>query len=483
MHNTMTRFPRLSRPILHVALMAALGGCGALPTPPRRPAEPTPPPAWQQDSAATPAAPVSTPETPWWQALQDPQLDALQTQVLQTNIEALRKAMSWQSALTQARLTGLDEQPRPALNLSANTARTLHSGAPSVVVDGVSVPVNTTSRTTHNYGSNVSLSYEVDFWSKLAHATQGARAEAEMRREDWRSARWLASARVAEVYWTIAAIDAKLPMLTELVQATDESLRIARLRHREGKLRADEVDAVVSKQYDARRRLVDAQVDRRLKLQELALLLDREPPPLAPGAARLPAGEPAEPALGTPAQTLERRPDVRQARLAVDAALARLHVAEASRYPALSLSLNLSTNGASWSHWFSQPLATLGESLAVPMVDWRRLDAQRDIARNTLDDAALGLRASVHQALADVESALLERERWRQGWQAAQAQQAEKEKIHDVARLRQEVGVFGRLDVLQSREGVLRAQMDIIDLRLKAWLNLLNLYKALGGAV
>jgi outer membrane protein TolC len=30
---------------------------------------------------------------------------------------------------------------------------------------------------------------------------------------------------------------------------------------------------------------------------------------------------------------------------------------------------------------------------------------------------------------------------------------------------------------------VLRAQMDIIDLRLKAWIDLLNLYKALGGAV
>jgi outer membrane protein TolC len=479
----MTRFPLLFRPLPHLALIAALAGCGTWPEAPRRPAEPAPPAAWQEDGAAAAAAPVSSAATPWWQALHDPQLDALQTQALQTNIDALRKAMSWRSALAQARLTGLDEQPRPSLSLSANTARTLHSGAASVVVDGVSVPVATASSTTHNYGSNISLGYEVDLWSKLAQATQGARAEADIRREDWRSARWLASTRIAEAYWTIAAIDAKLPMLAELAQAADESLRIAHLRLKEGKLRADEVDVVVSRQYDARKHLADAKIDRRLRLQELGLLLDREPPPLAPGAARLPAGEPAEPALGTPAQTLERRPDVRQARLAVDAALARLHVAEASRYPALNLSLNLSTNGANWGHWFSQPLATLGQSLAVPMVDWRRLDAQRDIARNTLDDAALGLRASVRQALVDVESALLERERWQQGWQAAQVQQAEKEKVYAVARLRLEVGVFGRLDVLQSREGVLRAQMDIIDLRLKAWIDLLNLYKALGGAV
>lgn len=479
----MTRFFLLSRPILYLALMSALGGCAAWPQPPRRPEELTPPAAWQEAGAATAAAPVSAPETPWWQVLRDPQLDALQAQALQTNIDTLRKVLSWQSALTQARLTGLDEQPRPSLSLSANTTRTLHSGAPSVVIDGVSVPVATAASTTHNYGSNAGLSYEVDLWSKLAQATHGARAEADIRREDVRSARLLVSTRVAAAYWTIAAIDAKLPMLAELAQAANEALGIIQLRFKEGKLRADDVNVAVTKQYEARRRLADALADRRLKLHELALLLDRSSPALAPNQARMPSSEPAQPDLGTPAQTLERRPDVRQARLAVDAALAHLHVAEASRYPALNLSLNLATNGANWGHWFSQPLATLGQSLTVPMVDWRRLDAQRDIARDALDDAALGLRASVRQALVDVESALLERERWQRGWEAAQVQQTEKEKLYAVARLRKEVGVFGRLDVLESREGVLKAHMDIVDLRLKAWLNLLSLYKALGGAV
>jgi multidrug efflux system outer membrane protein len=478
----MTSFPTFLRRILSPALLAGLSACAALPGPAPYPAVPTPPAAWQTDEAAA-AAPASSPSAPWWQALQDPQLDALQTQALQTNVDALRKALGWQSALAQARLTALDEQPRAGANLSANTSRALRSGATSVVVDGVNVPVAADRRTLRSYSGNIGLNYEWDLWSRLAQATQADRAEAGIRGEEWRSARWLVSTRVAEVYWTVAAIDAKLPLLTELAQAADEALRIARVRLQEGKLRADEVDAVVTRQYEAHRRVADAQVDRRLGVQELALLLDRDGLALAPGAARLPPGAPEAPALGTPAQTLERRPDVRRARLAVDAALARLHVAEASRYPSLNLSLNLMTNGATWGHWFSQPLATLGESLTVPLVDWRRLDTQRDIARNTLDDAALALRASVRQALADVESALLERERWRQGLQAAQKQQAEKDNVHAIARLRQDAGVFGRLDVLQSREGVLQAQIDLIDVRLKAWVNLLSLYKAIGGTV
>lgn len=444
--------------------------------------EPSAPLNWQEGGAATVAAPVSSPERPWWRELHDPQLELLQAQAARNNIDSLRKALSWRNALLQARLTELNEQPHPSLSMSANTNWALHSGPASVSVNGISVPVSSPS-TSYSFASSFELSYEVDLWSRLSQITQVDRAKAEIAHEDVRSARWLVSTKVAEAYWAIGAIDAKLPMVVELVQAADETVRIAHIQMKEGKLRADEVDAIVTKQYEARKRLADVHADRRKKLHELGVLLDREQLLLAPGEARLPAGEPVEPALGSPAQMLERRPDVRQARLAVDAALANLHVAQASRYPALSLSLALRTNGETIRDLFSQPIATLGQSLLVPLVDWRRLDAQRDEAKNALDDAALALRASVRQALVDVEDALVERERWRHAWLAARMQQTEKEKVYAVAQLRQEVGVFGRLDVLQSREGVLKAQIDIVDLRLKAWINLLNLYKALGGAV
>jgi NodT family efflux transporter outer membrane factor (OMF) lipoprotein len=473
-----------SRRILCLAhLLAVLGGCAAWPAPPQRPAEPTPPAGWVESRGAAAAAPVSSPEAPWWQTLQDPQLDSLQRLVLQANLDSVRAAMHWQNALTDVRLSTLARQPQPSLNLSAGASRALHSGTASVVVDGLVVPVTNAPSTSHSYGSRTSLSYELDLWSRLAQGTRIAEAQAASRHEDWRSARWLASTKVAEAYWTIAAIDAKLPMLTELSQAADEAVRIVQLQLEEGVLRADEVDKFIAKQFQARKRLADAQAGRRQQLYELALLMDRDPPALAPGDARLPSHEPGEPDLGTPAQTLERRPDVRQARLAVDAALARLHVSEAARYPSLTLNLSLGTTGIHWRDWFSQPTAALSQSLVVPLVDWRRLDAERDKARNSLDEAALALRASVRQALVDVENALLERERWQQQWQAAQLQRQEREKAHAVTRLRQEVGVRGRLDVLQSRHDLLDARLEIIELRLTAWKNLLNLYKALGGAV
>lgn len=463
-------------------LLAGLGACSS-PSSLQRPAEPTPPPAWQQAEAPQASAPVSSPDMPWWKALDDPRLDALQTQALRANIDTQRKILAWQAAQAQVRLTAQDENISPTLSLNMGANRPLHtSGGSTIVVNGVSVPVSQAVGTSRSYGVSAGFGYEWDLWSRLEHGTQAAVADAQGRREDLLTARWLLSAKVAEAYWSVAAIDAKLPLLSELVQASDEAVKIGELRLREGRLRPDEVNVLVTRQQEAVSRLTGAQADRRLQLHALTLLLDDEPR-LDTTQAQLPQGDPRLPPLGTPGQTLERRPDVRQARLSVDSALARLRVAEASRYPALRLNFGLQTNGSTWRDWVSQPLATLGANLMVPLVDWRHLDVRRDVARNSLDDAALALRASVRQALMDVENALAERERWQADWQALQSRRSARDQIYAVALLRREAGVYGRLNVLEGRQDVLGAQIDAIDLRLRAWLNQLSLYKALGGAV
>jgi outer membrane protein TolC len=475
---------QLHRRKLHGILMIAfsgLAGCGIWPPPPQRPPEPPVPSAWSVEVAT---AATAASDAPWWQALQDPQLDALETAALQTNVEVLRKALSWQNALIQARQVELQQQHRPSLSLTNNINRPLSSGALStVVVNGVNVPVGNTASTSRSYSSNLGLTYELDVWSKLSSSSLAARVDATSRQEALQVARWLVSTKVAETYWNIAAIDAKLPILIQLSRVADAAAQIAQLRLTEGVLRADEADAVVNKQHEAHLNVANARADRELQLNALAMLLDKQPTALVVSESRLPVGEPWQLALGSPAQTLERRPDVNQARLAVDAALARLQVAEASRYPSLSMSLNLGTSGTDWRDWFSQPLSSLGLNLMVPLVDWRRLDAERDKAHNDLEDAALALRASVCQALVDVHNALLEQARSRQERRVAQLRSSQKEAAFAVIQLREKEGVAGNADLLQGQQDMLTAQINIIDGRLKGWKNLLDLHKALGGAI
>lgn len=465
------------------ALLLILAGCSSPPVV-QRPPEASAPAAWAHAAAAAASAPAEPGATAWWRALGDAHLDALQSQAQQTHIDSLRRTLTWRMGQLQARQMGLDAQPQPYLSLNRNASRSLQSsGQSTTLVNGVSVPLAGQSADWQtNYGTNFSLSYEVDVWQRLSQATQAAQADAQARLEDLHDVRGLLSTQVAEAYWRIAAFDAQQPLLAEQQQLADEAVRIAQQRWAEGKLRAPEVDLAISQQYQARKRLHGATVDRSLQLQTLGRLLDQPPPTLPVGEAHLPSAAPLPFELGTPAQTLARRPDVRRARLAVDAELARARSAEAARYPALRLNPGLSTSGSSWRDWFSQPLATLGLSLAVPLVDWRRLDTQRDIARLQLDDAALTLRAAVRQALVDVEGALLEEQRWQADWQAARSQQAERERAERVAQHRLAAGAAARLDLLQARQARLDSELSLIDLRLRAWLNRLQLLKATGTA-
>jgi outer membrane protein TolC len=196
----------------------------------------------------------------------------------------------------------------------------------------------------------------------------------------------------------------------------------------------------------------------------------------------LPAGEPPHWRLAEPADVLARRPDVQRARLGVDAALARLRASEADRYPRLSFSANVSTGGTRASDWLAQPLASFAANLVVPMIDWQRLDLQRDGARSELDTAALTLRDTLQKALADIESQRIEAQRAAQQFEANAGRLKEATETERLAALRYEVGAIARADWLQARSAQLDAEQNRIRLRLTQWLRQAALFKSLGGA-
>jgi outer membrane protein TolC len=180
-----------------------------------------------------------------------------------------------------------------------------------------------------------------------------------------------------------------------------------------------------------------------------------------------------------PATVLERRPDVQRARAQVDAALARSRAAEAARYPSLSFSASLGTGGSSLGDALRNPLASLAGNLVVPLIDWRRLDLQRDGARTELELAALALRDTVATALVEVETALIEGRRLAQQLEANATRLREAEAAERVARLRLDVGRIARADYLQARNARLEAEQGRLQLQLLAWLNRAQLLRAL----
>lgn len=432
-----------------------------------------PPAAWSLEAGSA---------RPDWAGQLDPQLASLQAQALAANRDIVQAALRFRQALLLADQTGLRWQPSASLNSSASRPLQDQSSSRSVDVGGVSVPVTTSVGISRSYGASMGVGYELDLWSRLSHANAAQRANAEAARSDIAAARLLIRSRVAESYWTLAAIDEQLPLARQQVSLAAEAVPLVRQRVVEGKLLPLEIDKAAVSLLTAQSRLTDLQADARQQRHTLALLLAQDLPGPVLQAPHLPARSPAALQLPAPAEVLAGRPDVQRARLTVDAALARLRASEADRYPRLSFSASVSTGGTRLGDWFAQPLTSLAANLVVPLIDWRRLDLQRDSSRSELELAALGLRDTLAKALIEIESQRIDAQRLAEQLDANTARLRESTEAERLAALKYEVGVIASAEWLQSRIARLDAEQGHVQLRLRQWLNQAQLYKALGEA-
>jgi NodT family efflux transporter outer membrane factor (OMF) lipoprotein len=430
------------------------------------------PTAWSQAGGDT---------TPDWAGLLDPTLAALQARALAANRDIALAAQRWKRAQLLADQGALRWTPSASLTTNASRPIETKSTTRNVDVGGVTIPVTSSTGVTRSYGASVGVGYELDLWDRLAQTQTAQRANAEAAQTDITAARLSIRSQVAEAYWALASLRARQPLADAQLGITRETLELTRSRVREGKLLPIELDKIAATVQAAEVRLADLAADTLLQRQRLALLLDEPLPGPSPDAA-LPATDPPQWRLAEPADVLARRPDVQSARLGVDAALARLRASEAERYPRLSFSAGIGTGGSRAGDWLSQPLASLGANLVVPMIDWKRLALSRDGARTELDTAALTLRDTLNKALADIETQRIEAERLAQQLAANNGRLREAVENERLARLRYEAGAIARADWLQARSAWLDAEQNRIQLRAQQWLRQAALFKSLGGA-
>lgn len=458
--------------------MAVLLAACAAPGPARLPL-PELPAEWRHGPTADAASTAR-----WWVALHDAQLSALIEEALVRNADVARSALRLEQAALEARRAGWDRWPRIDADLSAGAQRPLgQQGARSILIDGVSVPVNSGPSTTVSAGASISASYEPDLWGRLSRSARAADLSVTIGETDLETARWLLTAKTAEHYWTLAALDTK----RELAQANRDDaadvLRAVLLRHAEGKALVSDVDRAIAS-LDERRKLEQLLLAQRaVAVLELAQLLDRVPQSFALPAALLPEPDPPDWSAGPPASVLDRRPDVRKARLSLDAALLKHEIAQDNWYPRIQLSVTVTTGGNALDQALSNPIGSVAAAIALPLIDWRRLKLEREQATLQARDAELAFRQALLQALADVDRLFVQRRERQSELASARARLDSARQLLETTRLRYEVGTAAQMALREASITWRDACMAVIDARMRAWLNHVALQKAIGGPV
>ncbi len=434
--------------------------------------EDRPPPLEMPDGfvRATDGAGAEGPDR-WWEAFGDAGLDALVEQALSENLDIQRAWARVDQARALAARVGAGWWPQ--VTASAGAGR---SGA------SVDTPAGRQSQHANQFSLSVAASYEFDLWGQLSSEEEAAKLDVKAGREDLSTAAMSVAAQVTDTWFALVETRQNRRLQAAQLALNQRYLELVELRFGVGSAAA--VDVLQQRQQVAATEslLPPIRATEAVLEHQLAVLLGK-----APGTLELAEHEeyptvPALPALGVPAELLQRRPDIRAAYLRVLATDHRVGAAIASRYPTISVSGSLGFSATDIVELFEGWLYNIAASIAGVVWDGGRLGAEVDRQKAALVDTLQAYAQTTLTALQEVENALV-----REREQAATIDHQDRQlgiarQTLDEARFRYLSGLTDYLPVLTTLQGVQQLERSIVGSRRQLLSYRVQLCRALGGS-
>lgn len=336
-----------------------------------------------------------------------------------------------------------------------------------------------------NWLAGFNLAWELDFWGRFRRMIESAEANVQAQEEDYNAALVLLQAEVATTYIQLRELDERLELARKNVALQTETLAIARARFEQGvvsQLDVHQAQAILS---NTESMIPMLEAMRRVAENRLCTLLGQPPqdldPVLGPGG-KLP-NVPPEVVVGIPADLLRRRPDVRRAERLAAAQCARIGIAEAEFYPHIAITGQLAYQAENFGDLFGQRAFT---GMISPGFRWNILNYGRIRNSVLMEDARfrqaiLGYQEAVLRAAEEAEDMitayLMEQRRLRALEQATGAT----EQASQLAVAQYQQGLVDFQRVIDSQRALVQQQDALAESRGKVALNLIGVYKALGG--
>ncbi|HEV3008271.1 MAG TPA: efflux transporter outer membrane subunit [Burkholderiales bacterium] len=417
---------------------------------------------------ASPAAAQARGE--WWKAFNDPVLDELVARAERNNTSIQLAATRLARARAVARATDADRWPQVGVGASAQRFQGIVNGNPPGPARSV-------------FSTGVDLSYEVDLFGRLSHASAAAKLDAQASEALLQSARLLIQAEVAQNYLAVRALDDERSLVRSTVGAYRETLSLTERRWRAGDVAELDV-ARASTEVSATESEALALDRRRAELEHaLAVLLGEAPSAFTLAPAEWSTMLPVIPA-GVPATVLTRRPDVSAAQNGVMAAQARVGVAKAAWFPNIALTASGGYASPELSDLFQWSARAwgIGALLSLPLIDGGRRKAGVQAASADFDGAMASYREQVLIAFKDVEDQLAALRLLTDQAEAQARAVASSSRTTALSNARYRGGYVSQLDLLDAQRSELRNRRQALQVRSARYQSTVALVRALGGS-
>lgn len=461
---------RIAAAALPLALAVALAAGCAETGDYRRPAS-TIPSAWRHDTGAAPETPAA--RIPWRAFFLDPRLQALVASALEHNSD-LRMALA-RVAETRAQYGIVSADRLPSASLAADKTKSKIPGA----FTGTDRPV-TTERNELNL---TVVSFELDFWGRVASLSEAARASYLASESASRTMRIALIAEVAGLYFTQLELDERITIAKNAVESRRKNRDLVRRGMELGAAPRSDYLLAEGSFHSAKAELAVLE-NQHANAGHALLMLVGNP------SIELPAGKKLHEqdvrndlAPGIPSEVLYARPDVIAAEHRLREAHANIAAARAAFLPKILLTVGVGLASRSLAALFGPGSGnwTYQPALSLPLFDGGRTAGYEAIAEARKSSAVADYEKTIQQAFREVSDLLATRASLAEQRQAAEATiKAHQERLA-VAEVRFKSGSISYLEVLDAQRELLSSQQGAVQVRRAQLGTAAQLYKALGG--
>jgi len=339
--------------------------------------------------------------------------------------------------------------------------------------------------TTDLYQAGFDASWEIDIFGGQRRAIEAADADTLAAIEDQRDVMVSLLAEVARDYIELRTAQVQSQIAEQNLHDEQDTLDLTRSRYRAGFATDLDVARQAAEVASTAATLPAYEAEVREMIHALGVLLGQDPESLSVELSTFSPLPPVPPVVpvGVPADLVRRRPDIRRAEQQLAAASARIGVATADFYPKFSITGSFGLDSSQikelfdWnSHYFA-----LSPGITWPIFDAGRIhnnvEVQKALAREAMTTYQLAVLGAIREVEDSLASYRTEQLRRQSLFEAVN----ESQQAVELARQQYEKGVIDFLEVLDTQRTLLEAQNVLAQSDSAISLDLVTLYKALGG--
>ncbi|RTE67404.1 efflux transporter outer membrane subunit [Amphritea opalescens] len=437
----------------------ALSGCSSMRSDYQSPVLEVPQ-SWSQTQVS---AAVVRPDA-WWTLFDDPQLNRLVDQVLVSNNDLATATLT----LKKARLAaGVSENNKvPSINAAQSSAREydLDSGTSA-----------------SSFGLGLSLAYELDLWGRVDAVADAAEWTANARYEDRENTAHNLVVTTAMLYWKVAYLRQVIALSEQNITDTERVVRLTQSKYDVGAESRLAVLESTQSLYNQRVELSQLQQTLSETQNAIGTLLNQPLQASGISVDRLPTQAIPDIEAGVPADLLLRRPDVKASLYALKSSLASQDAVDASYMPTFTLTGALNTSSSSLLNVLHNPVATLGNGIVLPFLEWQKMTLNKDIAEVDYQLAVVDYRDTLYQAFEEVANLLMAKQNFDHQGNIYRAQYENAQAIEAIYGSRYQQGetdIIDWLGVMESRRSI---ETSLLENRYNQFVIQAKLYQSLGG--